>query len=835
VDYEKLGAFYLGRRYDAASRVVTGDITLYDSKDLTTHALCVGMTGSGKTGLGVVLLEEAAIDGIPAIAIDPKGDLGSLLLAFPRLRPEDFRPWVDEAAAATEGRTLDEHARWTASLWRNGLSDFGQDPSRVSRFRDAAEAAIYTPGSDAGLPLSVLRSFAAPPPAVAADAEALRDRIVATVSGVLTLAGIDVDPHRSRESILLAAILESWWRRGHDLDLATLIREVQAPPFDRVGVLDLESFFPSAGRFELAVSLNNLLASPGFAAWMTGDPPDAARLLFTRDGRPRLSIISIAHLSERERMFFVTLLLHEVIAWMRTQTGTASLRAILYMDEIFGYFPPTQNPPSKTPMLTLLKQARAYGLGVVLATQNPVDLDYKGLTNTGTWLVGRLQAERDKARVMEGLEGASAASGASFDRARMERTLAGLTSRVFLLHNVHEDEPALFHTRWTLSYLRGPLTRRHIQTLMRDRLAASGATTTRRAASAEPQGGPAGARGPAPAPMPGAADPAAAPVERPVLPHEIEERFLPAARLASAQATPHYRPALLGVVTVHYVKTSLGADEWKTMAFLAPLDGEGDPWREPWTLDRAPELQEAPEPGARFAPLPAEAAQPKSYVRWREMLKALVYRDHPLRLWQCAGPRLVSRPGEAEGEFRARLRTALHERRDLEVEKLRQRYAPRLALLRDQIRRAGDRVERERAEQRYRQQETAISIGATLLGALFGRKAVGVGTVGRATTAARSAGRIAREKADVARAEENLDALSRRLADLEAELHGALETIRSDVAAEDLELVEILVPPKKSDLSVDRLTLVWTPWSIRAGGELEARFDVGVTPAASRG
>ncbi len=473
-DFEKLGLFYLGKAYDVAQREVTSKLVLYESKDLTTHAVCVGMTGSGKTGLGIGLLEEAAIDGIPVIAIDPKGDLGNLLLTFPELRSEDFLPWVDPDEASRQGLTPEEFAAKSAEQWREGLAAWGEDGARIARFRDAVDLAIYTPGSSAGLPLTVLRSFAAPPPGLAGQAEAYRERVASAVSGLLALLGIDADPISSREHILLSNILDHAWRSGHDLDMSGVIHAVQGPPFQRVGVLDLETFFPAKERFALAMKLNNLLASPGFAAWMEGEPMDVGGLFSTREGKPRLSIISIAHLSDNERMFFVTILLNEVVAWARSQPGTSSLRAVLYMDEIFGYFPSTSNPPSKVPMLTLLKQARAFGLGVVLATQNPVDLDYKGLSNCGTWFLGRLQTQRDKDRMLEGLEGASTATGHAFDRAEMDKTLSGLGRRVFVMNNVHDERPVVFQTRWTLSYLRGPLTREQIQTLMTARKQAMG-------------------------------------------------------------------------------------------------------------------------------------------------------------------------------------------------------------------------------------------------------------------------------------------------------------------------------------------------------------------------
>ena len=411
--FEKLGVFYLGRVRDLERNTTTSEYVLYDSKDLTTHALCVGMTGSGKTGLCISLLEEAGIDGIPAIVVDPKGDIANLAADLPRTAPEDFRPWVDEAEAARQNQTADEFAERVATQWRDGLAEWGQDGERIQRFRDAVDLAIYTPGSSAGLPLTVLKSFSAPPPALVNDVDAFRDRVAGATSGLLALLGVDADPVRSREFILVSNLLDRAWREQRDMDLAGLIHQIQTPPFPKIGVMDVDTFYPAKDRLALSMTLNSLLASPAFAAWLDGDPLDIGRLLYTAEGKPRISILSIAHLSESERMFFVTILLNELLTWVRTQAGTSSLRALFYMDEVFGFFPPVANPPAKQPMLTLLKQARAFGVGLVLATQNPVDLDYKGLSNCGTWFLGRLQTERDKARVLDGLEGASAQAGAS--------------------------------------------------------------------------------------------------------------------------------------------------------------------------------------------------------------------------------------------------------------------------------------------------------------------------------------------------------------------------------------------------------------------------------------
>jgi hypothetical protein len=456
MNIEGLGTFYLGRAYDLDSKKQLDQPLLYDAKDLVTHAVCVGMTGSGKTGLCIGLLEEAALDGIPALVIDPKGDLANLLLTFPELRAEDFAPWINPDDAAGKGLSPEQYATEQADLWRGGLEKWGQDGERIRRLRAAAEFTVYTPGSSAGVPVSVLKSFDPPQGPGADDPELLRERVQSTTTSLLGLLSIDADPVQSREYVLVSNLITSAWQKGQGLDLAGLIQQIQSPPFEKVGALELEAFYPSKERFKLAMQFNNLLASPGFAAWLEGVPMDIASFLHSPQGNPRMAIFSIAHLSDAERMFFVSLLLNQTVAWMRQQPGTTSLRALLYMDEIFGYFPPVANPPSKLPLLTLLKQARAYGLGVVLATQNPVDLDYKGLSNTGTWLIGRLQTERDKDRVLEGLEGAAATSGGKFDRARMGQVLAGLGNRVFLMHNVHDDAPVTIESRWTMSYLRWP-------------------------------------------------------------------------------------------------------------------------------------------------------------------------------------------------------------------------------------------------------------------------------------------------------------------------------------------------------------------------------------------
>lgn len=806
-DFEKLGVFYLGREYDVDRGAAKEDLLLYDSRDLTTHAVCVGMTGSGKTGLCLALLEEAAIDGIPAIAIDPKGDLADLLLTFPQLRAGDFRPWVDPDEAARRGQSPDDYAASVADKWRAGLAEWGMDGARIGRFRDSVDLALYTPGSSAGLPLSVLRSFAAPPPALRGDAEAMRERASASVSGLLGLVGVEADPLRSREHILLAAILDGAWREGRDLDLADLIRAIQSPGFERVGVMDLESFFPAKERFGLAMLLNNLLASPGFSAWSEGEPLDVGRLLTTPEGKPRLSILSIAHLSDAERMFFVTLLMNEVVAWMRGQPGTGSLRALLYMDEVAGYLPPVAAPPSKGPLLTLLKQARAFGVGVVLATQNPVDLDYKALSNAGTWFLGRLQTERDKARVLDGLEGATAVAGRALDRETTERTLSALSNRVFLMHNVHEDSPVVFQSRWALSYLRGPLTRSQIQTLVAARKEAPAPAAARQDAV-----------GAAPAPAAGGGG------ERPVLPPDVPQLHVAASK-APAGEPLLYRPMFLATARLHYVNAQAGLDQWRTSACLAPLPEPGaalDPAQATW-LEGGPPPAEEPRAGSRYEPPPAAAALARSYASWQKSVKDYLYSECPLTLWRCGEPKAVSKPGEAEGDFRARLALMARERRDAEVERLRARYAPKLASLQERIRRAQERVDREEAQYGQQKVQTAISVGATFLGALLGRKAMSTGTVGRASTAMRGASRTLGEKQDVERARAEVGELSAELERLEAESRESASALQAQDSG-PLILEEVKVAPRKSDLAVGNAALAWVPWRERGGGLPEPAY-----------
>jgi hypothetical protein len=814
-DFEKLGVFYLGRPYDLVAKQAKPGWLLYDSKDLVTHAVCVGMTGSGKTGLCIGLLEEAAIDGIPALIIDPKGDLANLMLTFPQLRGDDFAPWINEDDARKKGLSPADFAEEQAKLWKKGLSDWGQSGERIQKLRDAADVVVYTPGSNAGIPVSILKSFAAPSQEILADVEMLRERISTTVTSLLGLIGIEADPIKSREHILLSTILDRTWKAGQNLDLASLIQQIQTPPINKIGVLDLDLFYPSKDRFTLAMQLNNLLAAPGFQSWLEGEALDVAQMLYSRGGKPRLAIVSIAHLNDAERMFFVTLLLSQTLGWVRAQSGTTSLRAILYMDEIFGYFPPVANPPSKQPLLTLLKQARAFGLGVVLATQNPVDLDYKGLANTGTWFIGRLQTERDKARVLEGLEGAAASSGKKFDKQGMEQILAGLGNRVFLLNNVHEDAPEVFQTRWTLSYLRGPLTRTQIKTLMdpvkRETLGVRGKGESAKSGASE---------------VSSHVSRLTPYASRPMLPPDVPQQFIPVRGSQPSGSTLIYQPMLLGTSQVRVFDSKAGVDVTQDVTVLAPISDGAVAVDWDHAVEAAValgDLESSPMEGAQFGSVPGAASKAKNYEVWNKDLSGWLFRTRKVDLLKSPSTKEISKPGESERDFRVRLQQAGREQRDKQSEGLRQKYAPKIASLQDRIRRAEQMVERQQVESRSSQVQAAISVGATILGAFLGRKAISATNIGKATTAIRSAGRVMKESQEVGQAQENVAVLRQQLVDLEAQFKAEADARAATTDPLNEKLETITLKPTKSNIAVKLVALAWTPhWRDTKGASIPA-------------
>ena len=743
---EGLGTFYLGRSYDLPNKKRLEEPLLYDARDLVTHGVCVGMTGSGKTGLCLGLLEEAALDGIPSIVIDPKGDLTNLLLTFPDLRPEDFAPWVNPEDAARKGGALDQYAKDQADLWRSGLEKWGQSGERIKRLKEAADFAIYTPGSAAGIPVSVLKSFDAPQGATLEDSELFAERIQSTATSLLGFLGIDADPVQSREHILLSNLFQTAWGKGENLDLAALIQQIQSPPFERVGVIELEAFYPAKDRSKLAMQINNLLASPGFSAWMDGVPLDIASFLHTPQGKPRVAIFSIAHLSDAERMFFVSLLLNHVLSWMRQQPGTTSLRAILYMDEIFGYFPPVANPPSKKPLLTLMKQARAFGLGVVVATQNPVDLDYKGLSNAGTWWIGRLQTERDKERVLEGLEGAAATAGGNFDRGKMDQLLSSLGSRVFLMNNVHDDAPVIFETRWAMSYLRGPLTRDQIKKLM----------ATVKAGS----------------PMTGSASTTAK---------------------ASGAVAAATEKQVVGSATVRFSDTRAKVEHEAEVTFVAPLDGRTN----------APDWNEASDvPGDQAV---GDSPAPNLLKAWQKDFATWLANNQTLEVYRCASLKVTSEPAESERDFSVRVDQLLREERDQQIAGLRAKYASKFAVLQDRVRRAQASQAKQKEQSQQATISTVLEVGGALLGAFLGggRKL----STTKIATAGRAATRAYGESQDVGRAGDTVAAVEQQIADLQAQVESEVQSLQAAYDPSTRKIETVTVRPKKTGVIVKQMVV----------------------------
>ncbi|MBN2410924.1 DUF853 family protein [candidate division KSB1 bacterium] len=797
-DFEKLGLFYLGRVYDLKENKSTPNLLLYDSKDLTTHAVCVGMTGSGKTGLCVSLLEEAAIDGIPVLIIDPKGDMTNLALTFPGLSPQEFLPWISKDEARKKNLSETEFAAQQADLWKTGLQNWGQSAERIQNLKNAAELSIFTPGSTAGQSVSILRSFAAPPQQVIDETDAFGERIANTATSILGLLGIDADPLKSREHILLSTIFNYFWSKGRDMDLSALIQSVQSPPFTKIGVFDLDSFFPPKERFELAMTLNNLLAAPAFQSWLEGEALDINHLLYTDTGKPRLSVFYIAHLSDTERMFFVSLLLNQLLGWMRMQSGTTSLRAILYIDELFGYMPPIGNPPSKKPLLTLLKQARAFGLGVVLSTQNPVDLDYKGLSNTGTWFIGRLQTDRDRDRVLDGLEGVT---GSDLNRKDMERIISGLGKRKFLLHNIHEDGPEIFETRWAMSYLCGPLTRNQIKQLVTaEKLTAPvAAGEDLKSGKVKESSG------------------------QPILAPDIQQFFVPVKSLKPQGATLYYRPYLYGSAIVHFTDNRKGVDLQENVRFAVPIENAPIPvnWEKALPIDIVEsKLLKTKEESPRFEPIPAAATKAVNYKSWTNDFTDYLYRSQKVELLKSETFKSLSNPGESERDFRIRLSQFAREQRDEWTDILREKYAVKTTALERKIRTAEDRLSREREQSKQQKLQTAISVGATILGAFMGRKKVSSTTISRAGTAMRSASRSQKEAGDVTRAADNLEILKQELEELQAKFQQEINDSADKFDIQQEVFDTVIVRPLKSNIQVQLVSFVWMPGWLLEGGTL---------------
>lgn len=822
--------FYLGRLFDSAGGETTADPLLYDPDDLTTHAVVVGMTGSGKTGLCIDLLEEAALQNLPALMIDPKGDITNMLLHFPELRPSDFEPWVNPDVARREGKTTAQLAEETADLWRNGLAKWEIGPERIQALQDGPRFTIYTPGSDAGRQVSILASLKAPALPWEGNKEVLREQISGTVTALLGLIGLqNLDPVQSREHILLANIFENAWSQGKDLTLGELIMQVQNPPFDKLGFFDVNTFFPEKDRFQLAMMLNNILAAPAFQTWIEGEPLDVARMLFGEDGRPRHTIFYIAHLPDAERMFFVTLLFSAVETWMRAQSGTTSLRALVYFDEIFGYLPPVGNPPSKEPMLRLLKQARAFGVGLVLATQNPVDVDYKALSNAGTWFIGKLGTEQDKQRLLDGL---ATAAAEGLDRREYDDLISALGKRVFLLRNVHEAHPLLFQTRWAMNYLAGPVTRAQIPALN----ALAGATKAPTAAATavpgatQPPAGPAIAA-PDAAPETAAALPGSA--TRPAVPGGVPEYFLAntltlseAARLDGRALPPEaqtegilYRPVLLAQAEVRYLQRKYNLNYEKRHARLIHRPDRRGMVR--WEDNVvAPLPREAigrqPAPQARFAPLEAPLADDRLLRSLEKDFADWIYRSAQVMVQANETLKVYAGPDVDAETFRKLCLEAAEAQENAEIDKLQAGYEKKLDRLQEKLTREERELREDEEELAQRKQEELSKYADTFLSIFSSRRR-------RSLSSALSKRRMtAQAKADVEESLAEIEAYKQEMAALQQEMEQALDEVEAKWLAIARDITEIPVTPYKKDIHVTHFGVAWFPFHlVQAGGERE--------------
>ena len=785
--YEKLGLFYLGRELDIRTQKESDELLLVKNKNLTTHAAIIGMTGSGKTGLGIGIIEEAVLDKIPSLIIDPKGDMGNLLLAFDDFDPKSFEPWVDAHEAEKKGMDVPSFAAKMAQTWKKGIESWGQTPDRVKRYKEGADFSIYTPGSSAGIQLSVLSSFDAPSADVLDDPDTFSYILNSTVSSILALVGIEADPLQSREYLLLVNIFHYFWKKEQALSLESLIGHVTNPPFEKVGVLTLKSFYPQNERLKLAMLLNNVLASPTFAAWIEGEPLDIQKLLYTDAMKPRVSILSIAHLSDNERMFFVTLLLNKYISWMRTQSGSSSLKTLLYMDEIYGFFPATSNPPSKNPMLLLLKQARAFGVGVVLSTQNPVDLDYKGLSNIGSWFIGRLQTKQDVDRVIDGL--VKSGSGA-LDKKSISSLLSNLKKRVFLFKSAHRDDIELFSTRWVMSYLRGPLSKKEISKLMQTKKEALHTDNIQTVMSQNPKK-------------------AQVQNTQPILSEDIDQFYY---HDDPSKQESSYLPYLLANATVKFYDAKRQIDTEEEIYHKYYLDEamKDIEWEEFEVNEDDFDLYDmAPRENSTFGALPHFITEAKNLKSLEKAFSNYLYHDKRLPLYRYKDLKIESREDESLTDFKLRATTLLREQKEEAIEKLTEKFEKKRESFEKKHARALEKLAKEEADVSHNTTNTFLAFGMTILDALSGRSAIKRSTTSRAGTAIRSASRMYREKDDVARAKERVEEIEEELYTLENRLEDAIEEIHQEYALENFALEEFNIKPRRSDIYDLEVALLW--------------------------
>ena len=782
IDYEKLKLFYIGKEKleDGTSIPL-----VYKNKDLRTHAAIIGMTGSGKTGLGISLLEEAAIDNIPSIIIDPKGDMGNLLLTFPKLEGNDFKPWIEEQDAINNNVSLEQQAQNTAELWKNGITKDFQSPQRIQKLKDSADFTIYTPGSTSGVPISILQTFKAPSAKVLEDNDLLISLVNSTVSSLLALIDVKSDAS-SKENILLSSIFMNYYTQGKDLDLEQLISLIVSPPFSKVGIFDLETFFKSEDRLKLALKLNTIIANPSFKNWIEGEPLDISNLLYDENGKAKVSIFSISHLNDSQRMFFVSLLLNQMVAWMRRQEGTSSLKALLYMDEIFGYFPPSKNPPTKQPMLTLLKQARSFGIGVILSTQNPVDIDYKGLSNIGTWFIGRLQTKQDKEKVIDGL---SSASEGNINKNELMSLLSNLEKRTFILKNINEDGIKIFKTRWVLSYLKGPISKSDIKKLMKEKIDKLNNKVKDLSKKILPK-----------------KEVENKDTNKPLIPNSLKQNYL----YTSQNDQYSMQAYLLCSCDINFVNSSKNIDKTKELQYKIYLDENMSSldYEELEALENR-NFQNTAKSNSNYYELPTFIQNEKEIKKIQKTFSDYIYRNKQLALFKNTQMKLISKQDESMLDFKIRLQDRLNEKIDEEIEKLQVRFEKSEKSLEKKLDRLYVKLQKEEEQASAKTTDTLISIGSSLLGAFFGKSFLSKTNISKVARGAKGASKILKERADVKYVQEEIDELNDEIITLKDTLEESIEAINEEYDISKFEIEEFFIKLRRKDIFNLKIEILW--------------------------
>lgn len=778
IDYEKLKLFYIGKeKLEDGTKIPL----VYKNKDLRTHAAIIGMTGSGKTGLGISLLEEAAIDNIPSIIIDPKGDMGNLLLTFPKLQGDDFEPWIEEQDAINNGTTVKQQAINTAKLWENGIKNDFQSKERIQKLKDSANFTIYTPGSTAGVQISILQTFKAPSKEILQDNDLLVSVVNSTVSSILSLIDNKIDS-TSKEAILLSSIFMNFFTKGEDLSLEKLITLIVNPPFSKIGIFDIDTFFSQDDRLKLALKLNSIIANPSFKTWIEGEALDISKLLYDENGKAKISIFTISHLNDSQRMFFVSILLNQMLSWMRRQEGTSSLKALLYMDEIYGYFPPSKNPPSKQAMMTLLKQARSFGVGIILSTQNPVDLDYKGLSNIGTWFIGRLQTKQDINKVIDGL---SNASEKSFNKQELTELISNLQKRTFILKNINEDKIKVFQTRWVLSYLKGPLTKDNIRELMKN---IKNKTIPHKEKIQKP------------------IKQMKEEYKKPLLPNNFMEKYL----YNSQNSSYYLQGYLLCECKINFINNSKNIDTTENFIHKIYLN---DTMKEINFKEFEPlyknDFEENERVNSSYYPIPSFLQNEKELKNLLKDFSNYIYRNERLTLYYNKKLKLYSKQDESFEDFKLRVQDRLNEIVDEQIEKLQEKYKKKEESLENKLENLYDKLDKEEQQASTTTTNTLISIGSSILGAFFGRSLVSKTNIGKVATSARGATKILKERNDIKIVEGNIEELKKDIQLLKEDLENEVEKINKTYHFNNYETEEYLLKPRRKDIYDLKISLLW--------------------------